>query len=72
MTKTKKKDFNNILFDILGWGIMGLSVWKVFFVVENVTLKTEYPWGITFLVGAACVAYTIKGVVDIGRSKLKK
>jgi hypothetical protein len=72
MTKTKKKDFNNVLFDIVGWVIMGLSIWKVFFVLPEITIKDALPYAGVFIFGAACVAYTIKGVVDIGRNKMKK
>jgi len=72
MTKKSKRDFNNVLFDVLGWAIMGLSVWKVFFVLPEITFKAVYPYGALFIFGAACVAFTIKGMVDIGRSKFKK
>ena len=51
---------------------MGLSIWKVFFVLPEITFKAVYPYGALFLFGAACVAYTLKSVVDMGRNKLKK
>ena len=72
MTKVKKKDFNNVLFDIIGWAIMGLSVWKVFFVLPELTIQKALPYAGIFIFGAGCVAYTIKGVVDIGRTRMKK
>jgi len=66
-----KKGFNNVLFDILGWAIMGIAIYKVF-MLPVITVPILIPYATIFIFGGACVVFTIRGVVNMGRNKMKK
>lgn len=61
MTKKQKKGFNDIMLDIVGWIMLGLSLWKIF-TIEDATIAKFIPYLVVGAVGIVFVALTIKKV----------
>lgn len=70
-----QKGFNDIMLDIAGWIMIGLSIYKIFG-IEDATVVKIIPYGIIAALGVVFVAFTIKKVgskaLDTLTSLIKK
>ena len=56
-----KYNFKDIMLDIAGYSMIGLSIWKLF-TIEEMTIQKALPYLLISAVGVVFVAFTIKKI----------